>query len=240
VWHDVLDNAKYASGTANLVLATADGQNFGDPGDDGALTISGPGGAVNIPDTGLFDGGTVPSAGHSRAPNGGLYDLNTFNVTGAFGAAGVQSITLDAPLVSDCLAITMAALDLAAAPPPLPGSGPTVSIAPGSVTEGSLPLAPGQNFTSLGMRVTLSQPSASAVKVTLQTVDGTALAPADYKGKTQTLTIPAGQTSVRWGIDVKPDALKESNEYLYGVIQSVTGGYAIGTGTAVGTIVDDD
>lgn len=239
VWHDVLDGLNYVGGQAFVQLAVSDGQDFGNP-DDGAVSFTGAGGTTTFGDdasTGfLWDGASVPDMGHSRATNGSLYDLKTFDITGALGAPGVQNVTLDATLTNDCHAVTMAAVDLPVSgnqpPPPV-----TVSVSPASTTEGTSPLAQGK-FTHLVFRVVLSARSTADQTVTLVTEDGTAGAPADYRPRTRTVTIPAGDRAATFKVNVVPDNVSESDEYMYAVIDSAS--VPITTGTAVGTIVDDD
>jgi hypothetical protein len=231
VWNDNLTSMNYQGGAAHMLLAVSDGQSF----PDGDLTVTGAHPVVFPDNATQFDGNVLPDMGHSRAPNGSLYDLQTFDVTGAFGPPGVQTLNIGAPLASDCLAITMAAVDVAAtgnpSQPPV-----TVSINPGQSTDGTPP--PGKQNNSLKMAITLNRPTNVPVTVKLKTFDGTATSPLDYQGKPQTLTIPAGQTQVLWGIDVLPDTISEPNEFFYGEIMSATNA-VIGTNTAVATILAD-
>lgn len=235
-WSDVLDSLNYSGGQAFAHLAVSDGQDFGDP-DDGDITFSGPGGTVTHVDTALqANGNSLPDAGSSRAPNGGLYDLHSFDITGAFGALGVTSIMLTAPLLADCLGLTMAAVDLVAAGGPPVSTGSVLAISPASVPEGTPPPKGG---ASLKFSVTLSPVSAVPVSVTVSTVDGTAIAPGDYASRSQTLTIAPGVHNAAFSVNVRSDAVAEANEFMFATLTAPVNA-TIGTPTAVGTIIDDD
>ncbi len=239
VWSDALTDLNYQGGVARLQLGVADGQDFGNP-DDGTLNVTGDGGTVAFADdpsnNGLWDGTTVTDAGHSRAPNGSLYDVENFDVTGAFGANGVQDLHLDSDLVNDCHSLDRVAVDIQATgdqpPPPQ-----TVSVSPASVTEGTAPLPKGK-VTKMVFKVTLSAKSTTDTTVTLETQDGTATAPDDYRSTTRTITIPAGKRAKTFKVSVIPDSTPESNEAFYAVITSAS--IPVATNAAVGEIIDDD
>ena len=91
-----------------------------------------------------------------------------------------------------------------------------------------------------GVTVTLSQTSAAPVTVSYTTVDGTALAGADYTGQVGTVTFAPGQTSRRILLATNDDSLVEGNETLSVQLSGPTGGATIASGNAVVTIVDDD
>jgi hypothetical protein len=238
VWNDPLNGINYQGGVANLLAGVADGQAFTNP-DDGDFTVTGDGGAVSFADDAttnfLWDGNSSNDAGHSRAPNGSLSDLKSFDVTGAFGAAGTQNLTVSSSLVNDCHSLISVALDVPATgnqpPPPT-----TVSISPASTVEGTS--ANGHGTEPLRFKVTRSAPSATDTTVTLHTEDGTATAPEDYKSTSTTITIPAGKRLKIFKVSVRKDSLAEGDEYFYGVIDSAS--VPVDTSTAVGTIIDDD
>lgn len=237
-WNDTFSNLNYIGGDAAVQLAVSDGQDFGE-NDDGLTTFTGDAGTVTYDDsiTPLWDGNTLPDMGSSRASNGGLYDLRTFDVTGAFESPGITSLTLGHDLTNDCLAVTTAVVDLAASgsqPPPVT----TVSVNPASRTEGTAPLPNGAKFTKMVFRVSLNHSTSSDVNVTLQTVDGTANAPTDYKTRTQTITIPAGERTATFKVSVVPDSSCEGTEYFYAQITAADVGMA--QNSATGTIFDDD
>ncbi|MDZ7857471.1 immunoglobulin-like domain-containing protein [Sphaerotilus sp.] len=76
--------------------------------------------------------------------------------------------------------------------------------------------------TASGYTVTLSQAALSDVQITL-TYSGTATAGADYT-QVLSVTVPAGQTSVRFDLPTRDDALAEGNETLIVALDTITGG----------------
>ena len=116
---------------------------------------------------------------------------------------------------------------------------PFVSIGPASVVEGTAPLPGGAKFTQLRFRITLSGASDQSVSVVATTSDGTAVAPGDYRAKSDTVTIPAGKKSGTFVVSVRPDSLIEGNEQ-FSVTLSAPTHATLGTATALGTILDDD
>ena len=84
----------YFGGTVLAQLHVADGQVFA----DGSLLFStGMGPGVQVLDRpGLYDGVSVPDAGTSRAANGSLWDIHTFDITGAFdnGPPGAYTLSM--------------------------------------------------------------------------------------------------------------------------------------------------
>jgi hypothetical protein len=113
-WHAVLTPINYdGAGTVGIQFHNADGQTF----TDGDLTLDTGAGPLVIPDAvGLWEGTSVPSAGTSRAPNGELWDIHSFDITRAFApVAGAVSLNLDGmEFTSDCLGLVLALVDLPA------------------------------------------------------------------------------------------------------------------------------
>src|SRR5690348_9759483 len=85
---------------------------------------------------------------------------------------------------------------------------PSLSIADAGVGEGNAAT------TKLVFRVSLSRPSKKAVKVAYTTLDGTAIAPGDYKPAGGTLTIKAGKTSGSITVLANGDTTPEPDEQL--------------------------
>jgi hypothetical protein len=150
-------------------------------------------------------------------------------VNGDFLAEGSESftVTLSAPFNADLgtSVATGTILD--------DDSGPKLYVADASVTEGSA------GTTSLTLPVTMTPASGSDVSVQYTTADGTAVEGSDYAGNAGTLTIPAGQTSGSIIVGVVGDTLPEATETLALTLSSPVGAKIV-TGTATGTIVDDD
>jgi hypothetical protein len=123
-WHAVSTPISYAGGPVRSVFHVADGQSA--PDDSITFTTGGP--PLTIPDSAtLWDGNSLPSAGTSRAGDGDLWDIHTFDITAAFGAPGPTTLHLDGQENSgDCLGLVLMLLDLepgSAPPPPPPTSG---------------------------------------------------------------------------------------------------------------------
>ncbi|HWS27315.1 MAG TPA: Calx-beta domain-containing protein [Xanthomonadales bacterium] len=107
------------------------------------------------------------------------------------------------------------------------------SIAGASVTEGT-----GANAT-LNFVVSLSAPAKDPVSVQYATVNGSAVAPADYTAASGTLTFSGGQTTQTIAITVIGDNLVEADESLQVQLSNPTGGTLV-TASATGTLVNDD
>ncbi len=108
-WAATLSNIAYAGGTVLAQMHVGDGQFF----DDGPVTFSGAGTVSIFDTTQLWDGKSVPNAGFSRAGTDSLWDIHTFDVTGAFGAPGQQTINFSGMLTTgDCHSLVLLMLDL--------------------------------------------------------------------------------------------------------------------------------
>lgn len=112
----------------------------------------------------------------------------------------------------------------------------SVSIFSDSVTEGD------SGTTSLFFDVDLNKPAPGPVSVDFSTTDGTAtVADGDYTAVTnQTINFAAGEQFKTAIVVVNGDTNNESNEQLSVTLSNPTGGLTITTGTATGTIFDDD
>jgi len=108
-------------------------------------------------------------------------------------------------------------------------SGPTLSVADKTVTEG----------TTLGFVVTLSQTVTDDVTFSYATANVSAVAGSDYTAASGVDTIPAGQTSVTISVNTTDDAVVESNETLTLTISAAVNA-TISDGIATGTILDND
>ncbi len=102
------------------------------------------------------------------------------------------------------------------------------------VVGGTVPEGSASQFT-----VRLSRRSDFPVTFTVATVNGTAIAGADYRAVRQAITLPPGQTSTNIAISTLQDALDEANEtLLLQVSQPVNA--TIRTNNTALAIVDDD
>lgn len=114
------------------------------------------------------------------------------------------------------------------------GTGPSLSIADVSLTEGRL----GSKLATF--TVSLSASSASAVTFNIATADGTAVAPTDYTAKSLAAqVIAAGATSKTFTVAVRGDTVPEANEVFFVNVSGVVGA-TVGDGQATGTITNDD
>lgn len=109
-------------------------------------------------------------------------------------------------------------------------AAPTLAI--GDVTVGEA--AGTATFT-----VTASAVSGKAIGVTATTANGTATAPGDYTTKTQTLSIPAGQTTATFAVTVLEDTLDEVDETFTVGLTAPTNA-TVADASGLGTITDDD
>lgn len=105
-----------------------------------------------------------------------------------------------------------------------------LSIAAASATEGS----------ALAFTVTKSGTASGTVTVQCTQVDGSAIAPGDYTLALQTLTFLLVDTTKTCSVASVQDALYEQNQTFNAVLQNPTGVATIATGSAIGTIVDND
>ncbi len=112
-------------------------------------------------------------------------------------------------------------------------ASPTLSINDVTVTEGNA------GTVNATFTVTLSAASGQEVKVNYETVNGTALQPADYTPIAGTLTFAPGETTKTVTVAVKGDTLDEINE-TFNVNLATPVNATIADGVGVGTITDDD
>ena len=112
-------------------------------------------------------------------------------------------------------------------PPP---TTPSLRIGDATVDEG----ARSADFT-----VTMNIATGQLVKVAYATADGTAVAGADYRKTSGTLTIKAGQRTATIRVRVIDDRVAEEDE-TFTVTLSKASGVAIADAEGVGTIRDDD
>jgi Tol biopolymer transport system component len=126
-----------------------------------------------------------------------------------------------------------------------PGWGPhfvrppsRVSINDLSITEGN-PAQGAPGTTNAVFTVTLSTPNSLAVTVTASTAVGTASEPGDFTMTSQTLTIPAGQTSATFSVPIVGDTLYEADETFTANLSNPVNA-VIADGQGRGTITNDD
>ena len=108
---------------------------------------------------------------------------------------------------------------------------PTVSVADASTVESQ---------GELRFEVTLSQASEREVTVAYRTVDGTAVAGADYAETTGQLTFAPGVSAGDVVVPVHDDSVGEADEEYLRLLMSVVRHATLADGDARGTILDDD
>ena len=125
-WRASLPGISYAGGTAQATLHVADGQLPSYPPDPSVVFSTADGSITIVDDASHFDGNSLPSGGSSRASGGeGLYDVHTFDITGAFGASnGNKTLDVQAAInpsmPTDCMSLVAMTISLPA------GSAPDV------------------------------------------------------------------------------------------------------------------
>ncbi len=231
-WHASLPGIDLpAGGTAGLQLHVADGQDFGQP-DDGDIVVSGPAGDLTIPDlpgVGRWDGTTLPDAGHSRATNGALFDIESFDITSTV-SPGANTVHIDHTGTNDCLGLVVALIDLpvGAAPPP-PAS---CSINDVTLNEGN---AGTTNFT---FNVTRTSGVGTA-SVDFSTADNTAYSSSDYNAVSGTVNFAANDTSEPITVQVNGDTEVEIDE-VFTVDLANASGCVLLDPNGFGTVQNDD
>jgi hypothetical protein len=92
---------------------------------------------------------------------------------------------------------------------------------------------------SVAFTVNLNSPQSGPVRVTFNTVDGTAKAGTDYVARSGVLTFAPGETSRTILVELVEDQAREASEQ-FGIVLSDAVGAALATANAVGTIHDGD
>ncbi|MGB7655427.1 MAG: peroxidase family protein, partial [Novosphingobium sp.] len=110
---------------------------------------------------------------------------------------------------------------------------PTLSIADASIIEGN------SGTKLITFTVTQSEVSGLDTTVNWGWADNSAWAGLDFVGSWGTVTIPAGSTTATLSLEIIGDTLPELNETFTITLSSPTNA-TIATGSATGTIIDDD
>ena len=158
--------------------------------------------------------------------------------------AGSLSQTITIPIINDALDENNETFNIDLSNP---SGGATISDNQGVVTINDDDNPPGLSVDDItvtegsiaGFTVSLGTPSGLAVMVDVTTTVGTASAGSDYTTTTQTLTIPAGSTSVAFNVPTLNDALDENTE-TFTVDLSTPVNATIADAQGDGTINDDD
>jgi chitinase len=117
-----------------------------------------------------------------------------------------------------------------------PTPEPTLSISDDTVGEGNT-----GTTTNASFEVTLSELAESAVTVNFATANGSASEPADYASNSGSLTFTPGDTTRFITVSVNGDATSEPDEDFRVTLSGAVGAtIPAGSGTATGTIIDDE
>jgi hypothetical protein len=144
-WNVSLPGINYVSGAAAITMHVSDGQ----VADDDALLLNS---STLVPAGPIFDGDTVPF-GSFTAPSGGhLWDIKSFDVT-SFLSPGPNTLTLTTGLLSDCLSLVVAAIDLPAGAAPPNGSTAVSYTGPATVQYSDPLTLSGHLQTSTGTAI---------------------------------------------------------------------------------------
>jgi hypothetical protein len=111
---------------------------------------------------------------------------------------------------------------------------PTLSINDVSLIEGN------SGIQQMVFAVTLSPASPDVVTVDYGTVNGTAVAPADYTATSGTLTFAPGQTSQPISVPILGDIIDEGASEQFTVQLANPANAVLDKATGIGTILDDD
>ncbi|GAB2553041.1 hypothetical protein [Spirosoma aerophilum] len=219
-WDILLSGITYTAGSANIQLHVADGQPF--PDDE--LRINGVG---FVPSGPVFDGNSVPG--------GQLWDIKTFDVT-PFLSPGPNSLNLTTGVVSDCLGLVVALIDLPAGAAPVTDITVAFDVHPTSCPN---PL----NMTQKGVvpMAILGTAGFDVTKIDVSTIKVNGVSP--IRSSIEDVTAPYSgavtdcSTCTTAGPDGIPDlTLKFSNESLTQSIGSAVNGSCISL-TVTGTLL---
>jgi uncharacterized delta-60 repeat protein len=100
------------------------------------------------------------------------------------------------------------------------------------------PAQPVDEAAQLRFPVTLTRAAPTPTAVTVTAENGTAISPGDYTAKTETLTIPAGQTTAYFDVQTNEDQVAEGDETVKARITGGGGRLTTGTLSTTGTIRD--
>ncbi|HYD13548.1 MAG TPA: Calx-beta domain-containing protein, partial [Allosphingosinicella sp.] len=189
-----------------------------------------------------FVGGTVPTVFSGSIPAGQASATVTVNVQGDVTIEADESFTLTLTTASntDGTVTTNIGANDDATGTITNDDTPVISIANAQDTEVDPP-----NTKDMVFIVTLSQaPTSGFVTVNFTTVNGTALATTtgfdnDYVTTTGQVVFGVGETMKEIRVPVRGDLDDEPDEFFSIVLSNPVGG-VIGTGTATGTIIDND
>ena len=162
--------------------------------------------------------------------SGGWDGYIDITISGVSVPSGAQEIVLN----SNSNKFNINYLDLIPVGPPPPPSPGTISFEASSYSVA-------EDGTAASITLVRAGGSAGLVTVDVALADGTAVAPGDYNGATQTVTFQDGETTKTITVPIVDDSVQESDETVSLSLANATGGATLGTqSTATLTITDDD
>jgi hypothetical protein len=184
--------------------------------------------------TGPIGGGVYPGDVGVMAGDGmgGLLAPAFFQAGG--GTKGIAAADFDQDGRSD-LAVTSTFISSSVTSILLNSYAPQPCLSVADVTIGESDFGQG----SAVFKIQLSEPSAQAVKVNYATAGVTAVAGQDFQSRSGRLTFQPGETEKFISVPIYGDALNEDDETFDFKLSSPAHA-VVGTGKAVGTIINDD
>ncbi|HZF14669.1 MAG TPA: Calx-beta domain-containing protein [Steroidobacteraceae bacterium] len=119
-------------------------------------------------------------------------------------------------------------------------AGNRVSVAQGQPPQLTIAAASAAEGGTVVFTVTKTGTAAGTVTVDCAQTAGSAVAPADYTASTQTLTFLIADTTRTCSVVTVQDTIFEQNQTFGALLQNPTGVAIITTGSAIGTIIDND
>jgi Calx-beta domain-containing protein len=255
------DSIDESDETMSLAVSSVDAGTLGDTSDTATGLITDNDGAPNIviSDASTTEGGTIGFPVNLSNPSATAITL-TFVL--ANGTAGSTDYTVAPVQITIPPGQTRATVNVPTTPDLIDESNETITVSVGSVDAGSVndtsdtatgtindddgapsitigdaAIAEGG---SLAFDISLSNPSATAITLTLAKSDGTADS-SDYDSSALQITFPPGQTSVTANVATTDDTVDESDENMTLSVLSIdSGSVGDSTDTGAGTINDND
>ncbi|MCB1100658.1 MAG: hypothetical protein KDN22_34165, partial [Verrucomicrobiae bacterium] len=156
--------------------------------------------------------------------------------------AGQTTATITVPIINDNIDELDETFTVQLSNPinaPLKTASATITIEDDDVSIVSISDAfASEDAETITFALSLSNPASRAVTIDYATAGGSATEGADYTRNTGTRTFPAGTTALSLAVQLIDDALVEGSEQFTVTLSNAS--TAIGDGSAVGTIRDDD
>ena len=178
----------------------------------------------------------TPKSGVLRIPAGDTTGTVSVDVTGDTRAEGDETFTLslsrhdESATIGEPREATAKIVDDDKPEEP----APRLSIVDARVTEGD------SGTTAVNLALRLSAKPSERVVVEVSTENGSAVAPSDYRAKTDTVTFDPGETTGVFTVLVNGDTVDEPDELFFAEATIKSGKAQIADGRASVAITDDD